>query len=75
MIGKITTIILFVKNVKKCAEFYRDILDFKIKGEIDPEWTEIDCGSCMIGLHKISKNLERKKGNRCEDSIRCKGCN
>jgi predicted enzyme related to lactoylglutathione lyase len=64
MIGKITTIILFVKDVPGVAEFYRDILGFKVIDIIDPEWTEIDCGSCRIGLHKIGKagNIKKETG-------------
>jgi predicted enzyme related to lactoylglutathione lyase len=61
MVGKITAIILFVSDVHRLAEFYRDILGFKVIGDIDPEWTEIDCGSCRIGLHKIGKNRGVKK--------------
>lgn len=61
MIGKITTIIIFVSDVTGVAGFYRDILGFKISGKADPEWTEIDCGSCMIGLHKIHKAVNIKK--------------
>ncbi|HMR39752.1 MAG TPA: VOC family protein [Ignavibacteria bacterium] len=64
MIGKITTIILFVNDVPGVAEFYRDILGFKITDKIDPEWTELDCGSCNIGLHKIGKtgNIKKETG-------------
>ena len=64
MIGKITTIILFVNDVPGVAEFYRDILGFKIIDKIDPEWTELDCGSCMIGLHKIGRagNVKKETG-------------
>ncbi|MBK8549728.1 MAG: VOC family protein [Ignavibacteria bacterium] len=61
MIGEIIRIILFVKDVKKSAEFYRDILGFKIIGKIDTEWTEIDCRSCNIALHKSSDRPVTKK--------------
>lgn len=54
MSGKISRIILFVSNVKKCAEFYRDVLEMKVIGKIDPGWTELKGGSCNLALHKAS---------------------
>lgn len=60
MVGKITRIILFVKDVRKLTEFYRDILEMHVQGDIDPEWTELSSGSCNIALHKSSKTGSSK---------------
>ncbi len=56
MIGEIIRIILFVKDVKKSSEFYRDTFGFSIIGKIDPDWTEVSCKSCNIALHKSFKS-------------------
>ncbi|MFZ1321611.1 MAG: VOC family protein [Ignavibacteria bacterium] len=52
---KIARIILFVNDVLKCTEFYKNILGLKVMGKSDPEWTELKTGNCCIALHKTGK--------------------
>jgi catechol 2,3-dioxygenase-like lactoylglutathione lyase family enzyme len=59
-IGKITRIMLFVKDVPKVAAFYRDILGLSPIGDITPEWVELDAGSCTIALHHAAKPLSER---------------
>lgn len=60
MNGNITRIILFVKDVPKVSEFYREILGMKVIGKVDPEWTELNGGGCNLALHKAHKTYLRK---------------
>jgi catechol 2,3-dioxygenase-like lactoylglutathione lyase family enzyme len=59
-IGTVSRIMLFVKDVARVAEFYRDKLGLQPLGEITPEWVEMQAGSCTIALHKVSKALHER---------------
>jgi len=52
---KISRIILFVNDVLKCTEFYKNILALKVIGIANPDWTELKAGNCCIALHKTGK--------------------
>ena len=47
---KVKRIILFVRNVTKMKEFYRDVLGLKIR-EDTKDWVDFDAGSVAIALH------------------------
>ena len=58
MVGKMCRVILFVKDMQKAADFYRDTLG--LKPIADPEydaseWIEFNAGGCNIALHKAGK--------------------
>ncbi len=60
LIGPITRVMLFVKDVPLVAAFYRDRLGLKLIGEIDPKWVELDAGSCTIALHYAKQPLSER---------------
>ena len=60
LIGQISRIMLFVKDVPKLAEFYRDVLGLEPIGEITPEWMELSAGSCAVALHHAPKPLSER---------------
>lgn len=57
---KIARIILFVNDVLKCSEFYKNILGLKIIEKPDPGWTELKTGNCYIAFHKTGKKGKGK---------------
>lgn len=60
LIGQVTRVMLFVKNVPQVAAFYRDILGLKPIGDITSQWVELGAGSCTIALHHASKPLSER---------------
>jgi len=60
LIGPVTRIILFVKDVSKVAAFYTDILGLQPLNAINAEWVELGAGGCNIALHKTSKKATEK---------------
>jgi catechol 2,3-dioxygenase-like lactoylglutathione lyase family enzyme len=59
-IGAISRIMLFVYDVPKVAEFYRDVLGLQPLGEITHEWVELQAGSCTVALHHAAKPLNER---------------
>jgi len=49
---KIQRIVIYVSNPIRCASFYRDHFLFKATNEWNPDWAEVDGGSCKIGFHQ-----------------------
>jgi predicted enzyme related to lactoylglutathione lyase len=60
LIGSVTRIILFVKDVSKVAAFYIDILGLQPLNSINDDWVELGAGGCNIALHKTSKKATEK---------------
>jgi catechol 2,3-dioxygenase-like lactoylglutathione lyase family enzyme len=56
MIAPLRRIIIFVGDVKRCAEFYRDAFGFTIiAGDFpDSEWLELETGGCRLAFHKAT---------------------
>ena len=52
VLGSLSYVILYVKDVLKVVPFYRDTLGMKVKGEVNEWWTELDAGACTLALHK-----------------------
>jgi predicted enzyme related to lactoylglutathione lyase len=54
MLAPMNRVIVFVGDVEKCAEFYRDLFDLTpIESEYSPsEWLELDAGGCRLAFHK-----------------------
>ncbi|HMN68518.1 MAG TPA: GNAT family N-acetyltransferase [Bdellovibrionales bacterium] len=66
MINGLDNIYYFVTDVKKSAEFYRDVLGLKILDQ-DDYWATVDLHGVRLGLHKastteFSKSAERRSG-------------
>jgi predicted enzyme related to lactoylglutathione lyase len=49
-------IIIFVGDVKRCAEFYRDAFGFTTVASDHPdsEWLELETGGCRLAFHKAT---------------------
>src|SRR5262252_1933187 len=49
-------VIIFVRDVRTCAQFYIDVFGFTIVpgGELDDpdEWIELETGGCRLAMHK-----------------------
>lgn len=48
-------IILYVQDVNRLKEFYRDMLGLKIVEEIDGEWAVLQAGVGELALHRVGK--------------------
>jgi len=56
---EISRVILFVRDVKKVAMFYKNVFDLRLISDINSDWIELNAGGCNIAFHKtkeISKN-------------------
>ncbi len=54
MLASMNRVIVFVGDVEKCAEFYRDTFDLSpIESTHAPkQWLELDAGGCRLAFHK-----------------------
>lgn len=52
---KLTTIVIFCRDVKKMVEFYTGYFGFQTIGNLDESWTLLETGLCRIGFHKIGE--------------------
>ena len=54
MLAPINRIIVFVGDVQRCVDFYRDTFDLApVPGSHDPAvWQEMETGGCRIAFHK-----------------------
>jgi lactoylglutathione lyase len=50
MIGKLSTIILIVKDMERSVAFYRDIVGLKVEMHT-PYWSSLSAGNISLGLH------------------------
>lgn len=57
LLGEITRVMLFVKDVPRVAAFYRDVLGLQVLGEITAEWVELSAGNCAVALHRTNQAL------------------
>ena len=48
-------IILYVQDVGRLADFYRDAFGLPIIEEIKGEWAVLEAGCCEIALHRVGK--------------------
>ena len=49
-------IIIFVRDVQKCARFYIDVFGFTPVGDADStEWVELETGGCRLAMHACGK--------------------
>ena len=54
MLASMNRVIIFVGDVEKCAEFYRDTFGLPtVESTHAPdEWLELDAGGCRLAFHK-----------------------
>jgi predicted enzyme related to lactoylglutathione lyase len=57
MIGKLTVVMVVVKDMSRSVAFYRDVLGLKLSFET-PGWSELDAGGIHIGLHPEGKDVK-----------------
>jgi len=54
VIGKLTTIMLIVKDMDRGVAFYRDVVGLKLEIHT-PEWSSLSAGNITLGLHPESQ--------------------
>jgi len=64
MIGKLSTIMLVVKDMERSTRFYRDILGLKLAYS-SPGWTQLEAGNIGIGLHPEGKHVKVSPASGC----------
>ncbi|MEX0886441.1 MAG: VOC family protein [Phycisphaeraceae bacterium] len=53
MLAPLNRVIVFVGDVQRCAQFYRDAFDLAFIPSDDPAaWQELDAGRCRLAFHK-----------------------
>ena len=54
MLAAMNRVILFVGDVERCANFYRDLFDLNPIESTHPaaEWCELDAGGCRLAFHQ-----------------------
>src|SRR5271167_806748 len=57
MIGKLTTIMLIVKDMDRSVAFYRDIVGLKLEMHT-PDWSSLSAGNITLGLHPESQHAK-----------------
>ena len=55
MIGKLTTIMLIVKDMDRSVAFYRDVVGLKLEMHT-PFWSSLSAGNITLGLHPESEH-------------------
>lgn len=64
MIGKLTTIVLIVKDMDRSVAFYRDIVGLKLEMHT-PYWSSLSAGNITLGLHPESPHAKAAPGMGC----------
>jgi len=54
MIGKLTTIVLIVKDMDRSVAFYRDVIGLTLEMHT-PYWSSLSAGNILLGLHPESE--------------------
>lgn len=57
MIGKLTTIVLIVKDMDRSVAFYRDVVGLNVEMHT-PFWSSLGAGTISLGLHPESANAK-----------------
>jgi catechol 2,3-dioxygenase-like lactoylglutathione lyase family enzyme len=60
MIGPLSRVIVFVRDMQASAAFYRDVLGLQPHGYADDTWMSFEAGGCFVSLHKGSAGKGRK---------------
>ena len=60
LIGRMTRVMLFVKDVPGVAAFYRDVLGLEVVGEMTKGWVELRAGECTVALHSAAHPLSAR---------------
>jgi lactoylglutathione lyase len=68
---RVNYIIIFVSDMKRSINFYRDVLGFPLKYET-PEWTEFESEGTTVALHISEQNNPDQKENNENVAGRCR---
>src|SRR4051812_43832049 len=52
LVGGVTRIIHFVKDVPAITAWYQKVFELKAIGEVTKEWAELETGTCNLAFHK-----------------------
>jgi catechol-2,3-dioxygenase len=55
MAASLTRIILYVQDVGRLAQFYKDMLELTVVEQIEGEWVVLRAGACELALHRVGK--------------------
>jgi catechol-2,3-dioxygenase len=55
MNAALTRIILFVQDVNRLANFYRDAFEVAVVEEIKGAWVVLRAGACELALHRVGE--------------------
>ena len=64
MIGKLTTIVLIVKDMDRSVAFYRDVIGLTLEMHT-PYWSSLSAGNILLGLHPESEKTKAAPGMGC----------
>jgi len=64
MIGKLSTIVLIVKDMDRSVSFYRDVVGLNVQMHT-PYWSGMDAGNIILGLHPESQHSKVAPGGGC----------
>lgn len=64
MIGKLQTIMVVVKDMKRSVQFYRDVLGLTLEYE-SPQWSQFNAGNIGVGLHPEGKEVKVSPTSGC----------
>jgi catechol-2,3-dioxygenase len=55
MKASLTRVILYVQDVRRLKDFYRNTLELPAVEEIEGEWAVLNAGTCELALHRAGK--------------------
>jgi len=64
MIGKLTTIVLIVKDMDRSLVFYRDVVGMAVEMHT-PFWSSLSAGNVSLGLHPESNHVKVSPSMGC----------
>jgi catechol 2,3-dioxygenase-like lactoylglutathione lyase family enzyme len=62
----LTRIILYVQDVQRLKDFYRDALGLPVVEEIEGEWAVLKAGASELALHRVGKPYRVADPSSCK---------
>jgi len=70
--ARLSRIILYVQDVARLSEFYRQAFAFSLGQHIEGEWAVLQAGACEIGLLKVGAGYRAPPGGWSGDNNNAK---